>query len=134
MLNMKLNIMSWQGDAIDLVIFGIIALFVCFCAYSIYGILRDRKKVLEEMEKEIDVIPPETYTATVLSKNTDIVYDGSVKMPVHRIAFYIEFQTVFKGNLRFEVLQEQFESINEKDKGTLFILDGAFVDFVKDTE
>ena len=108
-------------------------IIIAVLAYSIKVGIREeklrRQKVLEEYEKE----PEYSFVdARVISKKKTTYYQTELRMPAlpaQKLECIVTFLTEEGEILEFDVREEIFDKIEEKQEGTLVTVNGNFFDF-----
>ena len=119
----------------------IIALIVIVCgggmAFVVIKSFIDAHKQRIEYEKESEqpYFEPQLfeYKATVVEKYCQVENFG-IKMPEHRNAFYITFQTYDGRILKYGVLEDDYLQIEENQSGTLAVVNNQFYGFCPDEQ
>ena len=92
-----------------------------------FNALKHRKEALKEMDEAYEV-KLKSETATVISKESRIIYNKNIKIPEHNVVFYVTFR-VGEISKRLEVSEKVFQKIDENQEGTLLTQNGNFYDF-----
>ena len=103
---------------------GAAALFI----FGKGGSAGEKTEDLSEEEEETRELP-----CSVKEKKTEINYGGAVFAPDDRLLYLINFATE-SGEKAFEVPKEDYERLNEGDKGTLCVTGDHYVGFAKEGE
>lgn len=106
----------------------IVGVFWFFMFKKFFGALKERKRLAKELEKPVEKTPLITQIATVISKRSDMKYEGSIKTPSHKVIYLITFS--FNGETReLEVPKNVFERVNKNQTATLVTSNGLFYSF-----
>lgn len=106
----------------------IVGVFWFFMFRRFFNALKERKKSSKELEKPIEKTPLITQKATVISKRTDIKYSEKIKIPSHKLIYYVTF-SVNGIAKELEVSKEVFEAVTENKTATLVTSNGLFYSF-----
>lgn len=102
---------------------------ITFIAHSFIKELKKRKRDYENLDKPIKKSSTKTVKATVINKYTDVIYEGSVKYPKHRIGYFITFETEKGKKITYDVGERVFNRIHTYTTGDLATSNGDFLDF-----
>lgn len=67
--------------------------------------------------------------ARVISKRTELRYNGSVKFPEHKMVFYAEFMVSGAETKEYEIDEKTYSEISEGDLKDLVTVNGEFYSF-----
>ena len=117
------------SDYVFIILFSLFVLgFIFFMLKWIRNTVKERKKLLKEMEQDVEMAPITEIEARVLKKEC-FVRSYGIKMPETRKEFYITFST-FAGEIRrYSVSEELYLSVEENTVGTIAIVNDMFFDF-----
>ncbi len=125
---------DWDFDVI------IIILIIVVCGGGMATVViksfidAHKQRVEFEKESEQPYFDPQLfeYKATVIEKRCGIENHGSVKMPQTCSAYYLTFKTYDGRILKYNVLEEDYFKIEEKQTGTLAVVNDRFYGFCPD--
>lgn len=94
-----------------------------------------KQRIEYEKENQQPYFEPQLfeYKATVVEKYCQVENFG-IKMPEHRKAFYITFQTYDGRRLKYGVLEDDYLRIEENQSGTLALVNDQFYGFCPDEQ